>query len=268
MNPWGKPASKPQPSPEPGNKPRRKGSKGPITTTDEEQLLRLFPEGITYEVDPDLRVIIIRPPLTRPTTERLRARTRAARSGTKIRFRGLLNRLVDPSSNSPLYRKRSREFAGSIMIDYSGSMPLDTQVLTDFCESLPFGTIRYYYGPPPSGWRDQADGIIIEWAKDGKRAETIFHRDRSGNEIDATAYEMLMRDPAPRFFVDDAGECGANFDLDYPGYRMDQTEFRDMRDANSEDGIVHHINIDSNERCESGLPQMEWAIKKIRSLLR
>lgn len=269
-NPWvaPPPTGTPRNKSATGDKPSgRKALEPNGMLPEESELLRYFPPDTTYEVDPDLRVIIIRPPLTRSTTERLRAKTRAARSGTKIRFRGLLNRLIDPSSNSPLYRKRSREFAGSIMIDYSGSMPLDTQVLTDFCESLPFGTIRYYYGPAPIAWQGQADGIIVEWAKNGKRAEKIFARDRNGNEIDVSAYYLLMRDPAPRFFVDDEGECGANFDPDSPGYRMSQMKFRKMRTANSEAGIVHHINVDSPEQHVSGLHRMDWAIKKIRSLL-
>lgn len=269
MNPWltPKPSNSESPNPPKPNGSKPSGRKGPGKTPKEDSLLRPFPTGTTYEVDPDLRVIIVRPPLTQPTTERLRARTRASRSGTKIRFRGLLNRLIDPSSNSPLYRKRSREFAGSIMIDYSGSMPLDTESLTEFCESLPFGTIRYYYGPSPSSWWKEADGIIVEWARDGKRADAIYDRCSSGNCIDASAYELLMRDPGPRFFVDDDGACGSNFDKTDEGYRMTISEFASMRQRNSENGIVHHINVDSPECHYSGLSRMEWAIKKIRSLL-
>jgi len=241
-------------------------AKSPTLGAPRDTLTRYFPEGTTYDLDPELRVIIVRPPLTKPSSERLRARTRPARTGTKLRIRGLLNRIVDPQSNAPLYTKRSREFAGSVMIDYSGSMPLNTDSLTRLCEAMPFGTIRYYYGPAPIGYAEQADGIIVEWARDGRRADRIFDRHCTGNEIDASAYELLLRDRGPRFFIGDDGECGANFDDEQPGYRMSLGAFARRARADTESGVVTYINVDDLTTRDS--ERVDAAIAKIRSLVR
>lgn len=248
--------------------PKKKGdpAKSPSIDAPKETLSRYFPEGTTYELDPELRVIIVRPPLVKPSSERLRARTRPARTGTKLRIRGLLNRIVDPQSNAPLYTKRSREFAGSVMIDYSGSMPLDTDSLTRLCEAMPFGTIRYYYGPAPHGYGKDADGIIVEWARDGRRAERIFQRCSTGNEIDAAAYDLLLRDRGPRFFIGDDGECGANFDSDMPGYRMSTGEFHRRARADTQSGTVTYINVDALARPLDD-DRIDAAISKIRSMV-
>jgi hypothetical protein len=239
--------------------------KSPSIDSPRETLSRHFPEGTTYEIDPELRVIIVRPPLVKPSSERLRARTRPARTGTKLRIRGLLNRIVDPQSNAPLYTKRSREFAGSVMIDYSGSMPLNTDSLTRLCEAMPFGTIRYYYGPAPYGYGKDADGIIVEWARDGRRAERIFQRCSTGNEIDAAAYDLLLRDRGPRFFIGDCGECGANFDSDEPGHRMSTGEFHRRARADTASGTLTYINVD--DLASNPDDRIDAAISKIRSMV-
>jgi hypothetical protein len=117
------------------------------------------------------------------------------------------SRMYRPALRRPLLpqrlflRRTPTEPGGTILIDASGSMG-SFDVISQWAEKAPFGTIAYYAG-------NGHTGRLWVYARDGRRAAKVAEPDHRGNTVDGPALTWLMMQPAPRIFVTDRGFCDA-----------------------------------------------------------
>jgi hypothetical protein len=117
------------------------------------------------------------------------------------------SRMYRPALRRPLLpqrlflRRTPVEPGGTILIDASGSMG-SFDVIKQWAEKAPFGTIAYYAGDGGRGW-------LWIYARDGRRAAEVAEPEHRGNTVDGPALTWLMTQPAPRTFVTDRGFCDA-----------------------------------------------------------
>ena len=142
---------------------------------------------------------VVEAPLTQehPGARKLRPKWRAAAEGVRI---GALHRwAVDKA----VFRRRVRQYGGSILIDMSGSMSLqaeDVDALLDASRGA--ATVAVY-----SGRGDRGELRVV--ARNGRRAAPEhLSRFGGGNIVDAPALEWLSKQPEPRCWVSDNGVSG------------------------------------------------------------
>lgn len=101
-----------------------------------------------------------------------------------------------------VFHRVKKTSGGSVLIDDSGSMGLDSEDLDEMIEAAPASIVAVYAG------NDGSDGGEIRVvAKDGKRAkaEDLSIGNYGGNGIDGPALEWLGQQPYPRIWITDGG---------------------------------------------------------------
>lgn len=141
---------------------------------------------------------IVSPPLTISTAPQGQAR-RYAPLGGRLSRRAV-QALAAQKSELLFSRTRLRGFAGTVLIDASGSMRLTHEELAGLIEKAPLGQVAFYSG------RDRWGQLVIA-ARNGRRAAdlaqlALTYR-QGGNEVDFLAIQWLLRQPAPRVLVTD-----------------------------------------------------------------
>jgi len=131
------------------------------------------------------------------TTDALKlGRTRRANdSGTVPRY---IHRLM---TDGRLFDTKRRAAGGTVLIDASGSMEIETTQIAEMLETAPAATVAMYSGNGNSGILS----IIAERGKIATPAsiEHQRHRAGGGNIIDEPALAWLSKQPAPRLWVCD-----------------------------------------------------------------
>lgn len=110
------------------------------------------------------------------------------------------------ASDGRIFSTRRRGAGGTILIDASGSMNIDNDMLTQFVDAAPMATVAIYAGY-------HHDGGIVIVAKDGKVADPSdisAFRDKLGfgNVVDGPALDWLGTQPQPRIWVCDGQVTG------------------------------------------------------------
>jgi hypothetical protein len=100
-------------------------------------------------------------------------------------------------------KRKKRQGGGSVLVDVSGSMALDTDDINRIVEGSPEATLIAIY----SG--DGAVGQLRIVVADGKRSDEVSPYGIS-NVIDVPALEWLSFQPAPRVWMSDGGVTGIN----------------------------------------------------------
>lgn len=108
-----------------------------------------------------------------------------------------------------------QSWTGTVLIDGSGSMGVDSARLARLCAAIPGATVAYYSGDKSIQWKhpnpiyDDIEGTLVVFARNGTRidaTETPCHS--ADNEVDAAAIEWLVQQPGPWVLVTDLRFCG------------------------------------------------------------
>jgi hypothetical protein len=121
----------------------------------------------------------------------------ATEEGTNPRF---LHRLL---VDGRVFRRVRRDLGGTVLIDASGSMQLESKDLKEILESAPGCTVGVYSG-------NTMDGVLRILAQDGRQVEERWIAAPAGgaNVIDGPALEWLSKQPKPRIWVSDGQVTG------------------------------------------------------------
>jgi hypothetical protein len=113
------------------------------------------------------------------------------------------HRALLPGSDGRAFGTRNRALLGSVLIDCSGSMHLESDHLSRILRIAPAAAIAVYASKP----RDMSGGLLIVVAKNGRRVGDLDYVKQSlgaGNVIDGPALRFLAsKFPKPRFWVSD-----------------------------------------------------------------
>jgi len=147
---------------------------------------------------------IVRLPLVEPCHSAAPV-ARLASSGSIVHRPRLVRALIQRSTVG-LFRRRVHREGGTVLLDASGSMGIDSERLSAICRALPFATVAYY-----DGWgscaRDGAYGELCIFAERGLRASSAPIAS-GGNEVDLYAIRWLLAQPGPSVLVTDGEFCG------------------------------------------------------------
>lgn len=128
--------------------------------------------------------------------------TQLASAGRTLNWRELVRGKLRRPNRMFIRETEEDGRGGTIVIDASGSMEIDSDKLAAICRLLPAATIAYYFGT------DDFEGQMYVYARNGKRAD---HTPIEGadNSVDGPALKWLLKEPGPRYFVTDIEFCGA-----------------------------------------------------------
>lgn len=145
---------------------------------------------------------------------------RTVDEGAYIQARKLAS-LVGPVPTGRVFsRKLQGNYGGTILLDASGSMGINSQRLAALAESLPMGTVAYYSAPHDSdvatdyetGKRGLVTGNLCIYSHNMRAyvypgsGPLPYHE--SGNLVDLHALDWLLKQPGPRFIMTDGGFTG------------------------------------------------------------
>jgi hypothetical protein len=128
--------------------------------------------------------------------------TRAASSGPRLILRRVPRALLTGSTGG-LFRRPVRQLGGTVLIDASGSMNANADILQAICLAAPACTIAYYCG-------SSMHGKLFVFARQGRRfAGTHLPHPYRGNECDLQAMRWLLQEENyPKYIVTDKGFRG------------------------------------------------------------
>lgn len=149
---------------------------------------------------------IIHLPRSVPTVRNQRKRKPSA-SGMRINGQKLTQAYLSGSTRR-LFSRRVRYAGGTALIDASGSMEMDTELLGSLCRSIPYGTVAYYEGDDDWEGEDVTAGELVVYAKNGWRSDVQPRTAWMGNGVDYWALKWLLEQEGPRFIVTDGGFIG------------------------------------------------------------
>ena len=135
---------------------------------------------------------IVRPPLVKKLpTWKLQRRNAPTDEGTIPTY---MHRFA---VDQRVFRRTTRDYGASILIDDSGSMGFSTEELDQLIEQVPGLIVAAYAG-------SRMEGRLKILAEGGKRvAASELKVGYGGNEVDLPALEWLAKQPAPRIWVSD-----------------------------------------------------------------
>tara|TARA_R100001086_G_scaffold3764_1_gene2562 strand:+ start:1703 stop:3196 length:1494 start_codon:yes stop_codon:yes gene_type:complete len=129
-------------------------------------------------------------------------------SDVGINPRNMHRRLTD----NKVFTVKSKRKGGTVLIDVSGSMRLDTDDIFEIIETLPASTIAIYSGQsyPEQGNAEDAYGELQIVGKDGRYVADIPSHGYN-NLIDGPAIQWLSQQAEPRILVSDLQFTGINY---------------------------------------------------------
>lgn len=146
--------------------------------------------------------------LTHPATASPAPRIKLGRSGARL-HRPAIARMIANKSTVGAFQRPRYVVGGAWLFDASGSMDINTKLLSKLCRLAPASTVAFYYGydsedrPSHNGQY----GELVIYAKNGRRANKIAKKG-GNNNVDLFALQWLLKQPGPRYIITDGGFCG------------------------------------------------------------
>lgn len=147
------------------------------------------------------RLTILRPVLPRLCPMlRLARRWRPSDIGATPRY---MHRLTSPLSTGPaIFGELRRVPGGTVLLDWSGSMHLDSTDVEAMIQAAPAATVAVYGG-------DYSTGTLTVIARRGRLVQRLDdHRPGGGNVVDGPALDWLAEQEEPRLWVSDGVVTG------------------------------------------------------------